>query len=261
MTIRRFILESLPNMLVSAKKTRRILVQREAFRKLLMSLFSSEPVEHHAAKGFMHVGNDIFPHHQPVATNRFGQSPMKQFQQFKYTFRESLYTEPHTKPTSLAFSDREVKRRASLLGKVTSKEPFEAPSNRHSNPSNVKDSPNTRRSREKTAQRVLQRQTNVRLYTGIHRHRFDHVTGNGKGKSGRDSNPKGRGNIPFNASTLSRNFLYYKKHGLPDFQLPPHKKVPNFNSSKIQARNQVMRSVGHLLRDEYDDVYDVDVRL
>ena len=38
-----------------SQKTCRILVQREVFRKLLMSLFSSEPVEHHAAKGFMHV--------------------------------------------------------------------------------------------------------------------------------------------------------------------------------------------------------------
>ena len=144
---------------------------------------------------------------------------------------------------------------------MVQKEAFETPSSRHSNPSNVKGSPNTIRSRQKTAQSVLQRQTDVRLYTGIHRHRFDHLTGNGKGKAGRDSNPKGRGNIPVNASTLNRNFLYYQKHGLPDFRLPPHKKVPNFNTSKIQARNQVMRSVGHLLRDEYDDVYDVDICL
>ena len=80
-----------------------------------MTSFSST---HHAGKGFMYVNKDIFPHHQPMTVEKRGHlTPTKQIQQFKYTFREQLYSDPHYNPTSLAFTEKEVKRRATLTGK------------------------------------------------------------------------------------------------------------------------------------------------
>ena len=69
-----------------------------------MTSFSST---HHAGKGFMYVNKDIFPHHQPMTVEKRGHlTPTKQIQQFKYTFREQLYSDPHYNPTSLAFTEK-----------------------------------------------------------------------------------------------------------------------------------------------------------
>merc|ERR1712139_462030 len=95
---------------------RKIISSRLKLKKISnMTSFSST---HHAGKGFMYVNKDIFPHHQPMTVEKRGHlTPTKQIQQFKYTFREQLYSDPHYNPTSLAFTEKEVKRRATLTGK------------------------------------------------------------------------------------------------------------------------------------------------
>ena len=264
-----------------------------------MTSFSST---HHAGKGFMYVNKDIFPHHQPMTVEKRGHlTPTKQIQQFKYTFREQLYSDPHYNPTSLAFTEKEVKRRATLTGKklpeerrqallalskkralvkqlstsssastipgTTTRTSSSSPTVRkkidnewgRTKSKNIYDQLTMSKKKQSVSERVLEKQTDVTLYTGIHRHRFDHITGKGLGKAGRDSLSKGRGNVPVNVSTLSRNFLYYKKYGLPDFHLPTHKRVPNFNKSKKKARIEVMKNVGHLLYDaEFEENNDKD---
>jgi hypothetical protein len=255
-----------------------------------MASFSEDRTSHyhHAGRGFMHVGKDIHPHHQSIAIQKRGYlTPTKQVQLFKYTFREELYSDPHYNPTSLAFTNKEVKRRATLVGVKIPQERREALlalSKKRNSPalvSKLSTSSSTSTipvttskvnnkwnssdlygqlngNKQSIADRVLERQTDVTLYTGIHRYRFDHRTGEGRGKAGRDSMAKGRGNVPVNVCTLSRNFLYYKKHGVPDFKLPPRKKVPNFNKSKNSAREEVMKHCGHLLHKEFEKYDDKD---
>lgn len=43
--------------------------------------------------------------------------------------------------------------------------------------------------------KVFEKLTDARHFTGAHRHRFDQVTGKGKGRAGRDTGSKGVGHV------------------------------------------------------------------
>ena len=214
---------------------------------------------------------DIAPHSTtPLReAKRHGASSRSQLESFHSTFRSNLYSDLTNKPTDLAMTNRELLRRKSLIALNQAKGNKKAIARikkcrRESllnlnrpveyNTSKPKAKAYTATQNIQIARRVLNKQTNVSLYTGIHRHRFDASTGKGLGNMGRDTVFKGPGHIPYNPTVLNRPDSYYLKHGgLPTFMPDVDTNVPDPNRCKATARDAVMKRVGHLLKVEEDD--------
>ena len=103
-------------------------------------------------------------------------------------------------PTTLAFSDHEVKRRATLLNLKKYEDVY-----RQNYEDSKQDDPAFRtlaakhkfkRISSSQKQSCFDRLSNVSSYTGIHKHRFDTSTSKGLGKAGSSSSAKGLGYIP-----------------------------------------------------------------
>ena len=132
---------------------------------------------------------DIAPHSTtPLReAKRYGASSKSRVESFYSTFRSELYNDPTNKPTGLAMTDREMLRRKSLvaISKANGNDKAIAKINIRRRESllklnafvlseNASPKPKAKAStptqNRQIARRVLDKQTNVNLYTGIHRH-------------------------------------------------------------------------------------------
>ena len=145
----------------------------------------------------------------------------------------------HCAPTTLAFSDHEVKRRATILRLKEYADVY------HQGKESIMSGPADGTIKNKTGtislaqkESCFERLSDTSLFGGIHKERFDPITKKGRGRAGRDLPAKGIGHVPGGQRihTLSRPQKGASR--LKSFYNPAPK---NPNSVKEAARKEVMR--------------------